>query len=175
MSDAINIHESRLEDLRAIEALYRTAFPDENLLPLVRALLRDTADILSLVATVNAEVIGHIVFTSCGVSGEPEKVALLGPLAVLPAMQRRGIGRALVREGLERLESEGSWMVLVLGDPAYYRRFGFTPEKDIAPPYSLPKEWYGAWRSCALGNAGRLRPGILVVPPAWRVKSYWGA
>lgn len=175
LTDTIDIHESRPEDLPAIEALYPAAFPEEDLLPVVRALLRDTPDILSLVATADAAKAGHIVFTPCGISGQSGKVALLGPLAVAPVMQRRGIGSALVRKGLERLEAGGIQRVLVLGDPAYYGRFGFTPDKDIAPPYSLPDDWREAWRSLGLGDVGPLKPGTLAVPPAWRVKAYWGA
>ena len=73
---------------------YRDAFPDEDLLPLVRELMADPERVLSLVATARGAAAAHIAFTACGIDGRPDKVALLGPLAVAPDRQRQGVGRA---------------------------------------------------------------------------------
>ncbi|UUX48794.1 N-acetyltransferase [Nisaea acidiphila] len=171
----IGIRESGPEDLAAIEALYPLVFPEEDLLPLVRTLIREPAGVLSLVAMDGAVLAGHVAFTTCAVAGYPQQVALLGPLAVIPAMQRQGIGSALVQEGLERLHRARVVRVMVLGDPTYYTRFGFAPDTDIAPPYPLPESWWNAWRSLGLGEALPPCSGDLVVPPPWRVATYWGA
>ena len=173
MTDRIEIRESVPDDLASIEKLYPDAFPDEELLPLVRRLLAETQSVLSLTATADGVLAGHAIFTTCGVSGATGKVALLGPLAVASNRQRQGIGGALVREGLQRSENAGMRRVFVLGDPAYYGRFGFAPDEGVAPPYALPDEWRGAWQSVGLpGNAQPLR-GELSVPSPWRHRALW--
>jgi putative acetyltransferase len=88
-------------------------------------------------------------------------------------MQRKGWGGALVREGLVRLRNQSVTGVLVLGDPAYYGRFGFQAEPDIAPPFPLPQEWAGAWQSLPLGKEP-LGEGPLKVPQVWHDPKLWG-
>jgi len=60
---------------------------------------------------------------------------------VIPLLQRQGLGNSLVRAGLERLEQRRIKQVFVLGDPAYYQRFGFSPERQGLTPYPIPEEW----------------------------------
>ena len=175
MTDSLEIRESLPDDRALIEALYPDAFPDEDLLPLVRDLLREASITLSLVGMMNASLVGHIVFTRCGVAESSERVALLGPLAVPPSRQRQGIGSALVRTGLERQACAGVRQVFVLGDPVYYGRFGFMPEFDVAPPYSLPTEWRGAWRSINLAEAEPTCRGELAVPNPWQQPALWAS
>ena len=160
-------------DAAAIEALYPLAFPDEDLVPLVRDLLQDPVIALSLVATIDSDIAGHAVFTHCGVDGSDSKGALLGPLAVSPGFQRQGIGSAIVRDGLQRLRKSGVHLVCVLGDPAYYERFGFMPEIRVATPYPVPAEWEGAWRSLNLGEPVTPCEGKLSVPPQWQQPALW--
>lgn len=169
----LEIRESGPGDLTAIEVLYPDAFPDEDLLPVVRELLQETAVCLSLVGITGSSVVAHAVFTTCAVNGSSGAVALLGPLAVAPALQRRGIGRAIVDAGLGRLENAGMTCVYVLGDPAYYGRLGFVSETDVAPPYPLPAGWRGAWQSIGLGGAERPSRGTLTVPRPWRQPALW--
>ena len=170
----IEIRESARDDLVSIGALYPVAFPDEDLLPLVKALLRQGPVTLSLVAVVGASLVGHVIFTSCGITGSGDTVALLGPLAVAPAWQRQGVGRALVRAGTGRMEAAGATRVCVLGDPAYYGRLGFAVEAHIAPPYRLPAEWRTAWRSIGLGDTEHLPDRCkLITPQAWMQPSLW--
>jgi len=173
MPEKREIRESNRDDSAAIESLYPEAFPDENLLPLVRSLLNDTVIAISLVATIDTRIAGNAIFTKCGVIGNNVDVALLGPLAVAPAWQRQGIGSALVRAGLKRLEEAGVNRVFVLGDPTYYGRFGFLPESLVEPPFSLPVEWEGAWQSINLGEANTRSPGKLSVPPQWLQPALW--
>ena len=107
-------------------------------IPLVSDLLREAPIALSLVGIVDSRLTGHVIFTTCSVVGSSGEVALLGPLAVAPTWQRQGIGSAIVRAGLRRLEDAGVSQVYVLGDPAYYGRHGFLPESYVKPPYPLP-------------------------------------
>lgn len=173
MVEEIEIRESLPRDGTSIEMLYPDAFPDEDLLPLVRQLLREKPIVLSLVGIVNRALVGHVMFSTCSITGRPDKVSLLGPLAVAPAWQRRGIGSALVREGLQRLENAGVNHVYVLGDPGYYERAGFAPEAGVTPPYPLPAEWRGAWQSVSLNNAAQPPHGKLSVPQPWSQQALW--
>lgn len=173
MVEKIEIRESLPNDAAAIEKLYRDAFPDEDLLPLVRELQREGPSVVSLVGIIDKALVGHVVFTTCRVAGEPDKVALLGPLAVAPAWQKQGIGSAMVRAGMQRLENAETHQVYVLGDPAYYRRFGFAPEEGVTPPYDLPEEWRGAWQSLSLCRDKPPPHGKLSVPQPWRKHTLW--
>lgn len=174
MNDPLEIRESTQRDLPSIEALYPDAFPDEDLLPVVKPLLDDGPVLSSLVAIADETVVGHVLFTPCSVGENATPVALLAPLGVVQARQRQGIGSALVRTGLQRLEQSGIGTVCVLGDPAYYGRLGFEPEADIEPPYPLPAAWRGAWQSLRLRNSGPTLKGKLSVPHPWRQPALWG-
>lgn len=173
MTRTVGIRESTSDDLPEIESLYPLAFPDENLLPLVRDLLPDAANVLSLVAMIGSQLAGHVVFTRSRVAEDNERTALLGPLAVSPVYQRQGVGGTLVRAGLLRLEQESVDRVFVLGDPAYYGRFGFQPGAAVMPPYSLPAEWQDAWQSLSLAGSDLSRPGRLDLPDQWLQPSLW--
>ena len=173
MTGAPVIRESTADDSAAIESLYPEAFPDENLVPLVHDLLHDEATRISLVATAGELLAGHVIFTQCGIDGSDARAALLAPLAVKPGYQRQGIGSAIVNDGLQRLGNAGVSMVFVLGDPAYYSRFGFTTEEGVTPPYALPAEWAGAWQSKSVDTGRKQLAGKLVVPLQWQRRELW--
>lgn len=171
--EPLDIRESVASDRASIEALYPAAFPDEDLLPLVRDLLQEPSLVVSLVGIAEGAVAGHILFTACAVTGCAEGVWLLAPLAVAPAWQRRGVGSALVRAGLTALGRDGATTVYTWGDPAYYGRFGFVQETGVEPPYPLPREWLFGWQSVALGPAKSPRTGMLTVPRPWLRPELW--
>jgi putative acetyltransferase len=173
MISKLTIHESLPRDVAGIEQLYVAAFPDENLLPLVRELLDFRQDVISLVGKRENVIVGHISFTFCHVEGGKDKVALLAPLAVTPTLHKQGIGSALVQTGFKHLENSKIGYVFVLGDPAYYSRFGFKVEDKVVTPYPLPREWRGAWQSINLCNAEAPHEGRLSVPEPWRHIALW--
>ena len=173
MSKKLEVRESVQDDTAAIELLYPEAFPDEDLIPLVRDLLQDAVIALSLVGTIDSQVVGHAIFTKCGVIGTSVKAALLGPLAVASTWQRQGIGSAIVRAGLQTLEYSDVSLVCVLGDPAYYSRLGFAQETLVDSPFRLPAEWRGAWQSKLLDDTATPCAGKLSVPPQWREPALW--
>lgn len=158
-------------------SLYPQAFPEEDLTGLVAELLALEAGCLSLGAFSEAgALIGHVIFTECRVPRDADgaaKVALLGPLAVLPDHQRSGIGSALVRAGIADLFERGVVNACVLGDPAYYSRFGFHTCTDIKAPFDLPEDWGPAWQSLSLRPAAAQVVGRLQVPGPWRKPAYW--
>lgn len=99
------------------------------------AALRDAGALsLSLVAEDSAEIVGHIAFSAVTVDGESVRWFGLGPVSVRPDRQRRGIGDALVRHGLDALHTRDAAGCVVLGDPAYYRRFGFLNDSAMRYP-----------------------------------------
>lgn len=167
------LRASQTDDRSALGKLYPSAFPDEDLLPLVGDLLDDTHPVLSLVAVADRTVVGHVVLTECTVSDSPARVALLGPLAVTPQWQRQGIGSALIGQGIAQQIDLGVQRILVLGDPAYYGRFGFRAEAAIEPPYPLPAEWTPAWQGFAANSTTPLPRGTLRVPRAWQRHALW--
>lgn len=104
---------------------------------------------LSLVASADDEVVGHVVCTRAYVDEAP---ALgLGPLSVRPDHQRAGVGDALVREVLSRAEQAGETLVALLGEPAYYRRFGFGPARELGVESPDPA-WGDYFQARALGE-----------------------
>lgn len=105
-----------------------SAFETSAEADLVDALRAQARPIVSLVAEVDGEIVGHILLSPVALDGHPElRLMGLAPIAVAPAHQRQGIGSALVRAGLERCRRLGFGVVVVLGHPSYYPRFGFAP------------------------------------------------
>lgn len=169
----IEIRESLPDDVAPLKMVYADAFPDEDLMPLVVDLLGLRSDVLSLVALADGGIVGHILMTMCGIEGRRENLALLGPLGVISAWQRKGVGAALIADALWRLGASGAARVFVLGDPAYYGRFGFRADEDVAAPYPLPEEWAAAWQSLPLRDDAPTVQGRLVVPEPWRQRALW--
>jgi predicted N-acetyltransferase YhbS len=100
---------------------------------IVEALRAAGALTVSLAAVLQGEVVGHVAFSPVWIGAESGWYGL-GPVSVEPARQRQGIGQALIRAGLDRLGELGAAGCVVLGDPDYYRRFGF--ESDPALHYA---------------------------------------
>lgn len=172
MADDVILGDVVSSDLAALGSLYRAAFPNEDLIPLVEKIEACT-DAVSFAADLNGAIIGHIAFTLCGFENYGGVFALLSPLAVHPDHSRRGIGARLIQKGRAAMEARDVSAILVLGDPAYYGRFGFNPERTVLPPYPLPKEWTEAWGAIWLNDDRPGEPGTLIVPEPWRDPALW--
>ncbi len=116
------------DELAAIRAINLAAFGAPIEADLVDQLRAGGHVLLSLVADVDGALAGHILFTRMWIDGPPQSLpaAALAPVAVLPTHQRRGIGSRLVEHGLERMRTQNESIVIVLGHPAYYPKFGFS-------------------------------------------------
>lgn len=122
------------EDLEAILDVNSRAFgaAGRKVAGLVRALRSDDPGRLSLVAEEEGRVVGHLMFTRTLLDAPRRLIAVqvLSPLAVAPEWQRRGVGSALVRHGVDILDDRNVPLVWLEGNPAYYARFGFGPGED---------------------------------------------
>lgn len=115
-------------DIDAIHAVNRLAFGQEDEADLVDALRAGGYVRASHVAEVGGQVVGHILFSESPIVTATRTVPALAlaPVAVLPAFQHRGVGSALVRRGLDECRERGHRVVVVLGHPTFYPRFGFS-------------------------------------------------
>lgn len=157
------IRTEGVSDAAGVRAVHEAAFDREDEAELVEAVRAARGETLSLVAARHGEIVGHVLFTPVRV-GVQQAVGL-GPLAVLPTVQGRGIGAALVREGLHHLFVAGHGAVVVLGSPEYYSRFGFRPAIELGVRWEHPAP-EGAFqaielRSGALSEGGIARYGPL--------------
>ena len=136
----------RLEEQKddaAVRIINISAFNTPAEAGLVEVLRKEARPIISMVAEEDGEVVGHILFSPVNLSGNPGlKIMGLGPMAVLPRCQGRGIGSALVRAGLQRCTEIGFGAVVVLGHPWFYPRFGFVPSVryGINSDYEVPED-----------------------------------
>jgi putative acetyltransferase len=129
-------------DHGAIWEVNRNAFGGEGEARLVDALREGGHARISLVAEQEGRVVGHILFSALTIAtpqGGIEALSL-APLAVVPSHQRKGIGSSLVREGLRACREAGHRIVIVLGHPEFYPRFGFSAKlaESLRSPYSGP-------------------------------------
>jgi putative acetyltransferase len=112
---------------------------------IVAALRRSGALSVSLVAESAGEVVGHIAFSPVGISDGSSSWYGLGPVSVLPLLQGHGIGTALVERGLADLRSMGASGCVLLGEPAFYARFGFRSEPKLVLP-GVPPGYFQSLR-----------------------------
>lgn len=160
MSSPILIRDERPEDIPVIATVTRDAFlahPDSGQAEarIVDALRTARALTLSLVAEVDARVVGHIGFSPVDISDGSQRWYGLGPLSVSPGMQRRGIGSRLVRSGMDRLRALDANGCVVLGELDFYGRFGFGGEMDLILQ-GLPQTFFHAVLLCGSPAHGRV-------------------
>jgi putative acetyltransferase len=122
----VEVRAESSADVEAIRALHSASFPTAAEAGLVDALRSAARLSISLVAVERDQVIGHVGFSPITIDGEPSGLGL-APVAVRPDCRRRGVAAHLIREGLERCRKAAASLVVVLGDPRYYARFGFEP------------------------------------------------
>ena len=135
----IVIRQEQPQDLKTIREVNRRAFGQTQEADLVDKLRQNHRDLLSLVAVIQNEVVGHILFTPVTIESAARTVRGMGlaPMAVLPEYQRQGIGSTLVRSGIEQLKKRQCPFIIVLGHAEYYPKFHFEP----ASRYGIRSEW----------------------------------
>jgi putative acetyltransferase len=124
------IREEREEEIEQITAIHNQAFSRPAEGKIVEKLRKDGNLTISLVAESGGKVVAHIAYSPMS-SKSREIIGIgLAPVAVLPAYQRQGIGSRLIEKGNEAAFTRGFSKIFVLGDPEYYRRFGFEIARD---------------------------------------------
>ncbi len=136
MLQNITVRPESAGDIDAIFQLTEQAFRnhpfgDQTEKFVVNALRRSGALAVSLVAEMAGQIVGHVAFSPAEMSNSSRHWYVLGPVSVLPPWQRQGIGRTLIQAGLEALRARGAEGCVLVGDPAYYSRFGFRHQPDL--------------------------------------------
>ena len=128
------IRDERLPDAPAVRAVLEAAFSQAVEADLVDKLRVACRERISLVACDDDRIVGHILFTPALIEGPDGTVVGYGlaPMAVLPGFQRKGIGSALVRAGIERLRRSRCPFVIVIGHPTYYPASGSCLRPHVA-------------------------------------------
>jgi putative acetyltransferase len=164
MRQTLTIRQETAADLSGIRTVVPAAFGHQSESDLVDGLRRSGALILSVVALSDDRNVGHVAFSSLTID-ESRLALALAPVAVVPDCQRPGVGSALIRWSLEECQRLRQEVVIVVGDPSYYGRFGFTPylEFGIVCPFPVPPEHFMVLK-LSPGAASRSR-GTVRYPP----------
>ena len=165
------IRPESVEDGEAIHHVNRAAFGRSAEATLVDRLRQDGLVVVSLVAVEDSRIVGHILFSRLPIHTSLVVIpaVALAPMSVIPDRQRQGIGSALVREGLRACRAAGERIVIVLGHPEYYPRFGFSSAlaSRLRSPFSGRSFMALELESAALaGVSGEVR-----YPPAFDLTS----
>jgi putative acetyltransferase len=138
------IRAETTDDYAAVREVNEQAFARAGEADLVDALRKSERPFISLVAEIEGRIVGHIFFSEVSIESNDSSFTALGlaPMAVLPEFQNQGIGSQLVRTGLEECLQRRHDIVVVLGHPEYYPRFGFIParRKGLSCEYDVPDE-----------------------------------
>lgn len=143
----VAVREETADDYGDIRSIVAAAFARRAEVDLIDQLRKDGDSILSVVASEDGRLVGHILFSRMAA---PFRALALAPVSVLPDRQRHGIGSLLIQAGLVRAAHLGWEAAVVLGEPEFYRRFGFDPElatgftSPYAGPYLMVKALSGA-------------------------------
>jgi putative acetyltransferase len=136
------------EDRAAIRLVNEQAFSRRDEADLIDAVRNQGVVLASFVAEIEERVVGHILFSRMSIeaTGPVRSVpaVALAPMAVLPERQRQGIGEKLIKHGLDWLGAQGEQVVIVLGHPKYYPRFGFSTDKASSLASPFPPEAFMA-------------------------------
>jgi putative acetyltransferase len=136
---------------------------------IIEALRAAKALTISLVAELDARVIGHIAFSPVTISDGTSSWYGLGPVSVLPEYQRQGIGKALIREGLSRLRDRNAQGCCLVGHPKYYRQFGFTNTTELVLENVPPEVFF------ALSFDGHTPQGTVTFHDGFKADGQQGA
>ncbi|MBV6625995.1 MAG: N-acetyltransferase [Rivularia sp. (in: Bacteria)] len=166
----MNIRSETPTDYLAIAQIYKLAFGREEEGHLIEKIRSSQYYIpeLTLIAEVNSSVIAHVMFSYINLVGkETFQVLGLAPVAVHPDFQNQGIGSALINAALDKANQLGESLIIVLGNPHFYSRFGFKPSVDfeIESPFPVPED---AFMVKPLTNYHASYKGKVIYPAAFQ-------
>jgi len=142
----VNIRKEQPNDIQAIIDVTIAAFADHPISKqtehfIVNALREANVLTLSLVSEFDDKIVGHIAFSPVTITDGTNDWYGLGPVSVLPSLQKRGIGSALIKQGLAFLKELGGKGCALVGDPDYYLRFGFKNYPQLVHE-GIPPEFF---------------------------------
>lgn len=167
---AVTIRDERPDDAGAIRAITVAAFEgmpysEQTEAAIVAALRAAGALTLSLVAVEGEDIVGHVAFSPVSINEAAAPGWFgVGPVSVRPDRQKAGIGSALMQAGLARLKAANAKGCVLVGDPAYYRRFGFRESSALRYP-DLPAEYFQV-----LDLVGEAPSGIVAFHPGFAAR-----
>lgn len=140
----IAIREETIADITVIRKVTKAAFAETTYSKgreqgIIDALREAGALALSLVAIIDGEIVGHVAFSVVSAEDDTTPWFALGPISVLPAYQLQGIGSKLIQAGFNELKERDALGCMLIGNPAYYKRFGFEHAPENAPE-NVPAE-----------------------------------
>lgn len=139
----MKIRREAQADAEGVHQLHLAAFETDEEATIVDRIRHEAAPIVSLVGVEGDRVVGHILFSPASVDGVfGTGLMVLGPMAVLPDRQRKGLGSRLVEAGLDECRGLGCSGVVLVGHPEFYPRFGFEPasRRGLVLGFSVPDE-----------------------------------
>ncbi len=175
----MQIRQATIDDTEDIISVYLQTFHKSEaqiVADVAASLLHEQyfAKVISLVAIINIQVVGHIAFSPVMLENNSKHIGyIMAPLAVLPAFQKNKIGTRLIQHGLQAISKMGPFIIFVYGDPNYYMRFGF--EKDLAgnyiPPYTL--QFPEGWQALNLNSSVSIAGGHIVCVESLNRPNLW--
>jgi putative acetyltransferase len=167
-SPPVQIRVETPDDATAVARVVEAAFGRPDELRMVEAVRASDGFVpeLAFVADDAGEVVGHVMLSTVGLVGSERHLLELAPLAVAPARQRAGIGSALTRAALAAADARNEPLVLVLGDPRYYVRFGFRRSDTLGLEPPEPA-WHAAFMVAPLAAYEPSLRGKVVFPPSF--------
>lgn len=174
----MKFRNSKSDDISNLCDLHIDAFDDNEghvIAKLVRNILNIQTDkpVYSFVIEKGEQIIGHIVFSPVIIEGaERIKAYILAPLAISPGYQKQGLGTRLISHSVNKIKEKGIEVLFVYGDPAYYSRSGFKPERNIFAPFDLeyPEAWMA--RELKKGSLSNVKGVAKCIPPLM-LTEYW--
>ena len=167
----ISVRQEKKKDYEEIYEVNKLAFGQENESRLVERIRKGDSFIpeLSLVAEASGRVVGHILFSEIKISGSSIfKTLILAPIAVIPELQRQGIGTELMKRGMKLASELGYDSIIVVGHKEYYPRFGFKKASswNIKFPFEVPDEAFMAIE--LVGDALEGKSGTIIYPDEFK-------
>jgi putative acetyltransferase len=165
----VRIRIENIEDPAAIRVVNEAAFGEPGEAVLVDKLRNHGSVLVSLVAELDSTIVGHVLFSRMWIDTASARISAvaLAPVGVLPEYQRKGIGQRLIAHGLDLLRVQGERIVIVLGHPDYYPRFGFSSDKAALLDAPFPRDAFMAMELVDGALAGV--QGRVIYPPPFGI------